>query len=296
LGLILFSFIGSILFTKFIIKKMYNVKYGHDLHKIDRKKVSEMGGISPVLISSAIISFFNPAVSLSIIFAGVVGIIDDVSKLNSKEKIVLTLLMGIPTALMLNLNPLLTLILIFGISVASNLTNMLAGFNGLEIGMGIILCLFMAVILFINGDIFGFKMVALFLASYLGLLYYNKFPAKVFPGDTGTLPIGAFLATIAVSSGFILEFCILMMPYAFDAVLKQVTAGVTKKDEKFTPTTLQEDGKLHVKSGYLSLPRLILKNKPMEEYKIVFVLWAIEAFFGILGIIYTKYIGFKILF
>ncbi|ABR54640.1 glycosyl transferase family 4 [Methanococcus vannielii SB] len=294
LGLLMISFLGSVFLTKFIIKKMANIKYGYDLHKKNKDKVSEMGGISPVIISSSIISLFNPAISILIMLSGFVGVIDDISRLNAREKITLTFLMGLPTVLLLQLSIIPSILLLFGIFLSSNFTNMLAGFNGLEIGLGIILCFFMAAILFINGDITGFKIVSLFLVSYLGLLYYNKFPARVFPGDTGTLPIGAFLATIAVSRGFIIEFGILMFPYVIDAFLKQVTAGVTKKDEVYTPTTIGKEGKLHVKSGYLSLPRLILKRKPMNECKIVVVLWLIGVFFGILSMAYTIYIDFKI--
>jgi UDP-N-acetylglucosamine--dolichyl-phosphate N-acetylglucosaminephosphotransferase len=289
----LFYFVISLIFTKFMIKKMVNYKYGYDLHKADKIKVAEMGGLSPVVVSSVTMLFFNPALSLSIFLPGFVGVIDDISRLNSKEKIVLTFLMGIPVAFFLKLNILLSILLILGIFVSSNLTNMLAGFNGLEIGMGVLLCLFMAAVCLINGDIFGFKVLILFSAAYLGLLYYNRYPAKVFPGDTGTLPIGAFLATIAVWRGFIPELFILMIPFVVDALLKQFTAGVTKKDTVFTPTKLK-NGKLCVEGGYLSLPRMILMKKAMEEYKIVLVLWAIEAFFGILSILYTKYFGFNI--
>ncbi|MBA2861389.1 glycosyltransferase 4 family protein [Methanococcus maripaludis] len=289
----LFSFVISLIFTKFIIKKMANNKYGYDLHKENKIKVAEMGGISPVIITSITMLFFNPALSLSIFLSGFVGIIDDISRLNSKEKIVLTFLIGIPVALLLKLDVLLSVLLILGIFVSSNLTNMLAGFNGLEIGMGILLCLFMALVCLINGDIFGFNVLILFSAAYFGLLCYNKYPAKVFPGDTGTLPIGAFLATVAVWRGYIPEFFILMIPYILDALLKQFTAGVTKKDSVFTPTKLK-NGKLYVEGGYLSLPRMILMKKSMEEYKIVLVVWSIESFFGILSILYTKYIGFNI--
>uniref|UniRef100_A9A9P0 Glycosyl transferase family 4 n=1 Tax=Methanococcus maripaludis (strain C6 / ATCC BAA-1332) TaxID=444158 RepID=A9A9P0_METM6 len=289
----LFSFVISIIFTKFIIGKLTNNKYGYDLHKENKIKVAEMGGISPVIVSSLAMLFFNPALSMSIFLSGFVGVIDDISRLNSKEKVILTFLIGFPVALFLKLNVVLSVLLILGIFVSSNLTNMLAGFNGLEIGMGILLCLFMAAVCLLNGDIFGFKVLILFSAAYLGLLYYNKYPAKVFPGDTGTLPIGAFLATVAVWRGFIPEFFILMIPYMVDALLKQFTAGVTKKDSVFTPTELK-NGKLHVGGGYLSLPRMILMKKSMEEYKIVLVLWIIETFFGILSILYTKYIGFNI--
>ena len=81
-----------------------------------------------------------------------------------------------------------------GVAVASNLTNMLAGFNGMESGMGSIIFAAMALLAFNNGSV---EMLVLFvpmLGALLGFLPYNLFPAKVFPGDVGNLSIGAVLA------------------------------------------------------------------------------------------------------
>ena len=64
-----------------------------------------MGGISPVVITSISMLFFNPALSLSIFLSGFVGVIDDISRLNSKEKIILTFLMGVPVAFLLKRIP-----------------------------------------------------------------------------------------------------------------------------------------------------------------------------------------------
>ncbi|MEH8576347.1 hypothetical protein RAG68_29700, partial [Klebsiella pneumoniae] len=124
----------------------------------------------------------------------------------------------------------------------------------------------------------------IFSASYLGLLIFNKYPAKVFPGDVGTLPIGAFLAVLAVVYKEYIPFLVIMMPYVIDASLKYLSAGVMSRDEH-KPTTLKEDGKLYYIGGYLSLPRLILKYKPMREPHLVTVLWIIGIFFGIVGIL-----------
>ena len=124
----------------------------------------------------------------------------------------------------------------------------------------------------------------IFSASYLGLLIVNKYPAKVFPGDVGTLPIGAFLAVLAVVYKEYIPFLVIMMPYVIDASLKYLSAGVMSRDEH-KPTTLKEDGKLYYIGGYLSLPRLILKYKPMREPHLVTVLWIIGIFFGIVGIL-----------
>ncbi|AEF97328.1 MraY family glycosyltransferase [Methanotorris igneus] len=280
------AFVLSVMLTKFIIKKMINVKYGIDLHKEEKIKVAEMGGLAPLITNIAILPFFNPYVLVVVMLSGIIGIIDDIAKLSPKEKLISLGMAAIPVGILLNMDIFHLFLLIVGVSITSNLTNMLAGFNGLEIGVGIISLIFLGLCLLIVGDVGGFQLVMVFVASYLGLFVFNKYPAKVFPGDVGTLPIGAFLATVAIWKGIILPFLIIMIPYILDASLKFYSAGVTRREEH-KPTVLK-NGKLYVEGGYLSLPRIILKKKPMKECEIVFVIWGISIFCGVLSLITTK--------
>ncbi|AEH06767.1 MraY family glycosyltransferase [Methanothermococcus okinawensis] len=290
--LCLLCFICSYIFTRIYISKMINYKYGIDLHKREKTKVPEMGGIVPVSLSALIISIFNPIISSVLLMSGIIGIYDDLYKLSPYKKLILLGLIGIPIGyLLFGFNIFKIILLVLAISISSNLTNMLAGFNGLEIGLGVISAFFLGIVLLLNGDYYGFEIVMIFLSSYFGFFILNRYPAKIFPGDVGTLSIGAFLATIAIWRNVILEFIIIMLPYIIDAFLKYYSAGVTKR-ENHTPTVLGEDGKLHVKGGYLSLPRIILKKKPMKEYNIVIVLWSISIFFGILAVLFNRIINY----
>ncbi|WP_292459462.1 glycosyltransferase 4 family protein [Methanothermococcus sp.] len=287
LVLCLLCFISSYILTRIFITKMINYKYGIDLHKREKTKVPEMGGIVPVSLSALVIFIFNPLISSVLFISGLIGVYDDLYKLSPYKKLILLGLIGIPIGyLLFGFDIFKIILLILGISISSNLTNMLAGFNGLEIGLGIISAFFLGIILLLNGDYYGFEITMIFLASYFGFFMLNKYPAKVFPGDVGTLPIGAFLATIAVWRNIIPEFVIIMMPYIIDASLKYYSAGITKREDH-KPTILGEDGKLHVVGGYLSLPRIILKKKPMKEYNIAFILWSISIFFGVLAVLFN---------
>ena len=285
--LCLLCFILSYIFTRILMNVMINYKYGIDLHKKDKIKIPEMGGIAPVSLCALIISIFNPIISSVLFLSGIIGIYDDLYKLSPYKKLILLGLIGIPVGyLLFGFDIFKIMLLVFGISISSNLTNMLAGFNGLEIGLGIISAFFLGIILLLNGDYYGFEITMVFVASYLGFFMLNKYPAKVFPGDVGTLPIGAFLATIAIWRNAVLELIIIMMPYIVDAFLKYYSAGVTKREEH-KPTTLGDDGKLYVAGGYLSLPRIILKKIPMKENLIVVIIWSISIFFGILAVLFN---------
>ena len=284
LGLLVVVFLFSYLLTRIFIRFMVNYKYGFDLHKRNKEKIPEMGGVVPVLIASLLFMLLDFKISLLLLLTGLVGVYDDLFKLSPFKKIVLLGVIGGIVGYLLFGFDVKTLLMILGVSIFSNFTNMLAGFNGLEIGLGIISAFFLGMVLLLNGEYEGFKLILIFIASYLGLFLFNKYPAKVFPGDVGTLPIGAFLVTLAIKYS-IPEFLVIMIPYIIDASLKYLSAGITKREDH-KPTTLREDGKLDPGEGYLSLPRLILKIYPMREYELVLTLWIMGIFFGILAVVF----------
>ena len=75
-----------------------------------------------------------------ILLVGIIGIVDDLLVLSSKEKLFLLFLAGIPLiwAAPPNVGILYLISMPIAISIGSNLTNMLAGLNGIESGLGII--------------------------------------------------------------------------------------------------------------------------------------------------------------
>ncbi|ACV24140.1 MraY family glycosyltransferase [Methanocaldococcus fervens] len=291
--LAIFAFVFSAVFCYFLIKKMVNYKFSYDLHKKEKVKVPEMGGLAVLFSNALFIPFVNPTFILPIVAAGIIGVVDDIAKLSPKEKLILLFTSGLIVGVLFYNSSYISwidiLIVAFGIMIFSNLTNMLAGFNGLEIGMGVIASTSLAVVLFLDNCTSGFLSALIVSASYFGLLIFNKYPAKIFPGDVGTLPIGAFLASLAVIYKEYVSFLIIMMPYIIDASLKYLSAGVMSRDEH-KPTTLGEDGRLYYIGGYLSLPRLILKYKAMKEYQLVLILWIIGALFGMAGILIASII------
>ncbi len=87
------------------------------------------------------------------------------------------------------------LLLLVGFSNAVNLTD---GLDGLAGGLSAVAFVAYALIALITGvedmGIFCFVLVG----SLLGFLMFNSYPARVFMGDTGSLALGAVLATVAI--------------------------------------------------------------------------------------------------
>ena len=113
-----------------------------------------------------------------------------------------------------------------GVLCAANAFNMAAGYNGLESGIPIICSTFMVLILFIKGRDTGAAVIFLgIIGASLAMYLFNRFPAKVFVGDVGTLGIGATYATAAIIGNIAIFalIAILAMSLSSCATLKSRT-------------------------------------------------------------------------
>ena len=92
--------------------------------------------------------------------------------------------------------------LLFMLVASSNAVNLTDGLDGLAGGLSVIAFLAFGLITWNSNWVSGNQDIAIFcfilLGSLLGFLVYNTHPAKVFMGDTGSLSLGATLASIAI--------------------------------------------------------------------------------------------------
>ncbi len=266
---------------------------GIDLHKPGRVEVPEMGGIAILLgFSASVITayfFYREAellVGLAVVLlVGVIGAADGIRKLKAKEKVasltavgLMLISLSIPTFLGYELGIWYLIFVPVFFMFACNFTNMLAGFNGLEIGTGAIASLGMASVAYLNNSTTGTILSLAMFGALLAFLYYNRYPAKVFPGDVGTLIIGAALFTTMIIAKVELLGAIILIPYIADAALKYLSVGVMTRESQ-EPTELK-DGKLTMPVGSnLSLARLFIRRSPLTEPGVVWRVWAVEAVF-----------------
>jgi UDP-GlcNAc:undecaprenyl-phosphate GlcNAc-1-phosphate transferase len=90
-----------------------------------------------------------------------------------------------------------TMLWIIGVT---NAVNLIDGLDGLASGVGMIACLTIAPIAYLNAD-FGTAILAVLMAGgLLGFLRYNFNPAKIFLGDSGSLVLGFMLAVLSIRS------------------------------------------------------------------------------------------------
>ena len=104
--------------------------------------------------------------------------------------------------LKINLGFLYGFFILFMLVGTSNAVNLTDGLDGLAGGLSAVAILVYGMIAWNSGWLSGYDDVAVFcfilVGGLLGFLVYNAHPAKVFMGDTGSLPLGAVLATLAI--------------------------------------------------------------------------------------------------
>ena len=170
---------------------------------------------------------------------------------------------------------------------ASNAFNMIAGFNGLEAGMGIIILFSMGTAAYLLGKPWVGVLALLMTASLLAFLIYNKYPAKVFPGDTLTYSVGAFIACIAILGNMERLAVLLYTLYYLDFALslrgrfKVEAFGVP--DEK---GCLKEPRQKLYHLTHLAIRLIRLIKGCAREYEVVVLIWAVQVLISILALLH----------
>ena len=316
------GFFISFFFTPIWIKRAKKAGLiGKDVHKIKKNSVAEAGGVSVVfgfilgsLSYVAIKTFYFQntdylieifALLNVILMISFVGLIDDILGwkigLTKKTRIFFLVFAAIPLVVinagestMMNINfglfyPLFLIPL--GIVGASATFNFLAGYNGLETSQGILILSALSIVTYFTGSTW-LSLISLIMVSCLIAFYiFNKYPAKVFPGDVLTYSIGALIAVIAILGGIEKIAVFFFIPYIIETGLK--IRGKLKK-ESFAK--VNEDGSLEMpfKKIYglehlaIYLLKKIKKDKKVYEKEVVYVINLFQILIIILGLILLR--------
>ena len=113
--------------------------------------------------------------------------------------------------------------ILFMLVASSNAFNITDGLDGLAGGLSIIAYLAFALISFGATAITGSSDIAIFcfilVGALMGFLVYNAYPAKVFMGDTGSLALGATLASIAIITKHEVSFIFVCGVFIFETLV-----------------------------------------------------------------------------
>ncbi|RLE80143.1 MAG: glycosyl transferase family 4 [Thermoprotei archaeon] len=227
---------------------------GRDMNKPGNVPVAEGGGVWVVIgVSFGLLSYVAlrtyvlqrevrlveilAVVSLGLL-AAFLGFLDDVlgwkKGLKPWQKVLFTFPLALPLVVVkagyteislpligvVDLGLAYPLIIIpIGIVGAANGFNMLAGYNGLEAGMGVLLLTGILIKSFLISRLWISYMCIIGVAALFAFLKYNWYPAKVFPGDSFTHFFGAFYASLLILGNIEKFGLFLFIPYFIDALL-----------------------------------------------------------------------------
>jgi UDP-N-acetylglucosamine--dolichyl-phosphate N-acetylglucosaminephosphotransferase len=303
LSIIVPVFAVSFLVTLFLTPVIGNIMKHHgitgrDVHKLKTIELPEMCGLAILLgltAGMACFALLRPdasreavAFAATVLIAGAIGIVDDTRPLGARTKPLLTAIACIPILLLGTYDPFpvvplvgrLRLTLVYpllipvAIAVTSNAVNMMDVMNGAMAGTTSIITVALFAVLFISGQIkptaLSISLVGVLLAYY----YYNRYPARVFGGDTGSLAVGAALGALSIIGRIETVVVIALIPQIMNAFYGLASVGglYERRQIRERPIRLLEDGKLEAsaeKTAPITLTRLILAAGPLGEREIV---------------------------
>jgi UDP-N-acetylglucosamine--dolichyl-phosphate N-acetylglucosaminephosphotransferase len=268
---------------------------GKDLNKPGQPEVAEMGGIAVVVgffAGVSVLLTFNHItnkdllnVSLSAILgAAFVGMMDDMFDMRQRHKALLPFILALPLGVAidpkiviphvgtLNFGVLMPIAAAFAVTCAANATNMLEGFNGLGTGMGIVMSWTLVVLAVIHNRMDGVYLLVPLLGALVAFLWFNKYPAKIFPGDTLMLFMGATIAIAGILSGLQVQTIIIFLPMVAEFFLK--FRGHFRAENYCSKS---ENGYLDYHGRVESVTHIFMKHMKVTEKELVFLIWGVEA-------------------
>ncbi len=317
LEIILVFITGSVTTSFFVWTLMSKLKQagivGEDMHKPGKPEVPEMGGLAItagftagllVIVGLSRFTALMDAVDIEKIFAvgftvlliALLGTVDDLLQVGQVAKALLPFLAALPLVVIkagkasmnlpifgsINFGLFYPLVLVpFGVTGAANAFNMLAGFNGLETGLGVVIVGALAFVAWLTESFTALAILVAIFGALLVTFYYNWYPARILIGDVGTLTIGATVAIAVIIGNYEYAGIIIIIPYLVDLVLK-AAGGFPKSFGDL------RDGKLYCpEDGPVGLAQLVMKLfRGISERGLVLVLLGVELLFSWLAILY----------
>ncbi len=176
-----------------------------------------------------------------------------------------------PGGVYIDLGPVLYTIFVAVVVVGTaNAVNLTDGLDGLAAGVSMLVALSLVVAALAAGRTSVALVMAAMAGGCLGFLRYNRYPARVFMGDTGSMALGGGLAAAAVITGRELFLLILGAVFVLEAlsVIIQVISFQTTGRRVFRMSPLHHHFEL---AGW-------------SEVKVVFVFWLLAFAFALAGL------------
>ncbi|MDY6865178.1 MAG: UDP-N-acetylglucosamine-1-phosphate transferase [Halobacteriota archaeon] len=240
---LLVSLIASLAIMPYYIKKLTENGYTvNDYYKKDKPMVATNGGLLIIFVSLVILSIgsyipeFDPItfrIAMILTLFAFTGMLDDMVNIGRPMKMFLPYLFSFPLAgtfststVIIPIIGILDFGILFGvfvvpvyIMVSANLVNMHSGFNGLAAGTSSLILLTLLTKSVIIGQTSDVIAIACITGATLGFLWYNRYPSRIFLGNTGALTVGSAIGLIIVVQGFFVSGFVMLIPHVVNFLM-----------------------------------------------------------------------------
>ena len=172
------------------------------------------------------------------------------------------------------------LFILFVLLASSNAVNLTDGLDGLAGGLSLIAFVTFGLIAWNSRGIYGYQDLAIFcfilVGTLLAFLFYNTHPAKVFMGNTGSLALGATLASLAIITNHEITFVVVAGVFVVETLtcIIQTLSVIFRKKRVSLMTPLHHHFE---KLGW-------------QEQDIVKMFWVVGLILGMISIVFGVWI------
>lgn len=287
--------------------------FGVDVHKSWKPLIPKIGGISvfigvtmSVLITSFLFNMVNNKVLAFIIsteLAAILGLWEDFRELNPVLKPILLALIGLPIVFMNAYYPypnlpfvgkrMLTIIypilVPIAFTIVTNAVNSMDVLNGSMTFTSIVATSTIFLITLIKGNLLPAYLCTALLGALAVFAYYNKYPAKLFPGNVGSLYVGASLISIAIIGSVEVALLIAILPQITNEfhIIYSMRGFKSAKNLSERPVFVENDmlSANPSKRAPLTLVRMITSRCSLSENEVVKMLIIISIISAVLALI-----------
>jgi UDP-N-acetylmuramyl pentapeptide phosphotransferase/UDP-N-acetylglucosamine-1-phosphate transferase len=190
-----------LLFSK-ITNNVKDVPNERSLHEIPTPRIGGVGLVAGILTGWAImVQALSLWVVLPLLMLFVLSLIDDVRGLTVRIRFAVHLIAAVSVVWgegLFAVHALWAVMAVMLIVWVTNLYNFMDGSDGLAGGMALFGFSMYGIAALMNGDAVLAMMCFSVGAAALVFLYFNFFPAKIFLGDAGSIPLGFLAASIGL--------------------------------------------------------------------------------------------------
>ncbi|MBI4534218.1 MAG: phospho-N-acetylmuramoyl-pentapeptide-transferase [Candidatus Melainabacteria bacterium] len=124
------------------------------------------------------------------------------------------------------------LLAVFLVAATANAVNLHDGMDGLAAGTSVQVLTVIGVVLFNAGQLSLAVVAAGTAGSLVAFLWFNRYPASIFMGDSGSLFLGGLMASLVLAGGIVVWFVLLSLIYiseTLSVIIQVVYFKLTKE-------------------------------------------------------------------